>query len=244
MVGVAIKAITFDFWRTLFRESEREERAMIRVRAFAEAANMPEADVAPALEAASQAFLMHHIERQQTLRPEDAVRMTAEQLGITMAENKAAELTEIFGTAILDRPPVPIDDAFAAVEHAAQLVPIGIVSDSGMSPGTSLRQLLRRHGFSSLVTHMVFSDEQGVAKPQAPMFHEAARGLGVRPDELLHIGDLQPTDIVGVQNVGGVAGLFAGDNTRFYGNTTAEHSYRSWREFIDRVPELGLESAA
>lgn len=241
---MAIKAITFDFWRTLFRENERDERTRVRIDAFIEATGAPEDEVMPAFEKTWSEFLRHHIEQQQTLRPEDAVRLTAEALNITLDDDVFAELTEVFGTAILRFPPVPVDDALAAVREAAARVPVGIISDSGVSPGTSLRKLLLNHGFSKCLSNMVFSDEMGVAKPQAAMYHEAARGLGVRTADLLHIGDLQPTDIVGAQNVGATAALFAGDNARFYGNTTAEHSFRSWREFIDQLPKLGLNSAA
>ncbi len=241
---MAIRAITFDFWRTLFRENERDERTRVRIDAFIEATGAPEDEVLPAFEKTWGEFLRHHIEQQQTLRPEDAVRLTAGELNITLDDDVFAELTEIFGTAILQFPPVPVDDALAAVQHAATLAPVGIISDSGVSPGTSLRKLLMKHGFTKCLSSMVFSDEVGVAKPQAPMFHAAARGLGVEPSELFHIGDLQPTDIVGAQNVGAAAGLFAGDNARFYDKTTAEHSFRSWREFIACLPDLGVEFAA
>jgi putative hydrolase of the HAD superfamily len=241
---VAIKAITFDFWRTLFRENERDDRTRVRIDAFIEATGAPEDDVLSAFEKTWGQFLQHHVKKQQTLRPEDAVRITADELNITLDEDVFASLTEIFGSAILQFPPVPIDDALAAVQHAASFVPVGIISDSGVSPGTSLRKLLINHGFTRCLSKLVFSDEVGVAKPQAAMYHEAARGLGVQTSELLHIGDLQPTDIIGAQKVGATAGLFAGDNARFYDNTTAEYSFRSWREFIDRIPELGLESAA
>ncbi len=241
---MAIKAITFDFWRTLFREKERDERTRVRIDAFISATGASEDEVLPAFEKTWGEFLRHHVEHQQTLCPSDAVRLTAEALGMTLEEDVFTELTEVFGCAILEFPPVPIDDALAAVQEAASLMPVGIISDSGVSPGTSLRKLLRNHGFAKCLSTAVFSDEVGVAKPQAPMFHEAARGLGVRPDELFHLGDLQPTDIVGAQSVGATAGLFAGDNARFYDKTTAEHSFRSWREFIDRLPELGLNSAA
>jgi len=240
---VAIKAVTFDFWRTLFRENERDERTQIRIDAFIEATGAPVDEVMPAFEKTWGEFLRHHIEEQRTLRPQDAVRLTAEALDITLEDDVFTELTEIFGTAILRFPPIPIDDALEAVQHSAAHVPVGIISDSGISPGTSLRKLLLNHGFSKCLSNMVFSDELGVAKPQAAMYHEAARGLGVHVTELLHIGDLQPTDIIGAQNVGASAALFAGDNARFYDKTTAEHSFRSWREFIDRFTELELDSA-
>ncbi len=70
------------------------------------------------------------------------------------------------------------------------------------------------------------------------MYEAAAAGLGCRADELLHIGDLEPTDIVGAHGVGARAGLFAGDNTRFAESTSAHHTFHSWREYADQIEAL------
>jgi len=78
----------------------------------------------------------------------------------------------------------------------------------------------------------------GVSKPRPQMFEQAAARLGLRPSEILHIGDLEPTDVAGIHGVGGTAGLFAGDNAKFLGNTRAEYTFTTWREFIERLPEL------
>ena len=84
----------------------------------------------------------------------------------------------------------------------------------------------------------VFSDEVGVAKPQAMVFETAARGLGVNTEELLHIGDLEPTDIEGAKAVGATAILFAGDNARYVHKTRADYTFLSWRAFLDALPEI------
>jgi putative hydrolase of the HAD superfamily len=147
-------------------------------------------------------------------------------------------MAEVFGTAIFAHPPVPIAGALEAVRAAAERVPIGIISDSGMSPGSSLRHLLDEHGFTPYFQALTFSDEVGVAKPQAPMFERTAAALGVAPQELLHLGDLEPTDIRGVQAVGGVGALFAGANDRFADQTQAEHTFYRWDDFVAALPTL------
>lgn len=235
---MAIRAITFDFWMTLFAENNREARHQVRVDAFcAETGADPQA-TDEALEAAHATFFQVHATEQRTLAPLDAVHMVGESLGLRLSPERVTKLAEIFGTAIFAYPPVPVVGALAAVRAASERVPIAIISDSGMSPGTSLRKLLDDGGFTPYFDTVTFSDEVGVAKPQALMFERTAEALGVAPHELLHLGDLEPTDIKGIQAVGGTAALFAGANDRFAANTRAEHVFFHWDEFTAALPEL------
>ena len=235
---MAIRAITFDFWMTLFEEFNRAERHQVRVEAFCAATGADKMAVDTALQVAHDAFFRIHAEEKRTLAPGDAVTMVCAALDLQIDPETHSDLTTVFGTAILEHPPVPIANALEAVRAAAELVPIGLISDSGMSPGSSLRRLLDRHGFTPHFGVLSFSDEVGVAKPQAPMFEQTAAALGVAPNELLHLGDLDPTDIWGVQGVGGVGALFAGANDRFAANTLAEHTYFDWATFISDLPDL------
>ena len=235
---MAVRAITFDFWGTLFRDAGSEERQRIRLDAFVKATGVDADVVTAAMQATFQEFQRSHIEDQRTLTPKDAVRLTCENIGVSINPRAAKRVADAFATAILKYPPVPIDDALEAVRVAARHLPIGLISDTGVSPGSSLRQLMSIEGFSGYFTAFTFSDEVGVAKPQAPMFERTARILNVAPNELLHIGDLQPTDILGAQRLGGKAALFAGVNARFVGNTTAEYTFTHWREFIKFLPNL------
>lgn len=233
-----IRAITFDYWMTLFREQDRDLRHELRVESFCRVTGANQPDVSRALQEAHETFFKVHVAEQRTLAPMDAVRMVCDTLAIRIPESTAETLAHDFATAILVYPPALIEGALDAVKAAAARGPIGIISDSGMSPGTSLRKLLDTHGFTPYFTTMTFSDELGVAKPQALMFERTAVAMGVAPSDLLHIGDLEPTDIVGVQAVGGIGALFAGANNRFAENSKAEYVFHHWREFLDVLPEI------
>ncbi|MEX2016687.1 MAG: HAD family hydrolase, partial [Candidatus Hydrogenedentales bacterium] len=135
-------------------------------------------------------------------------------------------------------PPDPIAGALDAVRAAAERGPVALISDSGISPGSSLLKLLERNGFTDYLQVCVFSDEVGVAKPQAAMFHCAASGMRVDLDSILHIGDLEPTDIAGALNCGARAALFGGDNERYVGKTKAHHTFTEWRTFCEKLPDL------
>ena len=233
-----VRAITFDFWGTLFRDARSEARQRLRLEAVMRAAGVSEEAARNALQETFREFYRAHLEDQRTLRPEDGVRMTFKRLGALLHPDVADELTHLFATAILEYPPDPIDYALDAVRAAAQRYPVGLISDTGISPGASLRVLMERHQFMEHFVALTFSDEVGVAKPQPKMFARTAKALGVAPEELFHIGDLEPTDIVGARNVGAKAALFAGVNDRFLGSTQADHTFTDWREFIALLPEI------
>ena len=49
---------------------------------------------------------------------------------------------------------------------------------------------------------MVFSNEHGACKPQRSIFDELQRGLGVRPEEVVFVGDNLYADVHGAQSAG------------------------------------------
>lgn len=235
---MAIRAITFDFWCTLFRDAHKEERKQLRIEALHTLTGASATVIEEALAAVWQEFSRHHIEEQRTLLPADAVRMTAQELGVTFGEEAFGRLTDLFATAIIEHSPVPIEGALEAVKGAAERVPVGLISDTGVSPGSSLKAVMDRNGFSPHFSALVFSDEIGVSKPRPQMFEAAARSLGVLPQDLLHIGDLEPTDVAGAHAIGAKAALFTADNGKYVETTVADYVFPHWNDFIRRLPEI------
>ena len=237
-----VRAITFDFWRTLFcddgKSDHNRDRHQLRIEALCKATGVDESRAKAVLKVVQREFLRVHIEEQRTLVPSDAIPLAAEALGVSISAEAGKEVAHVFGTAILDHPPLAIEGALEAVRAAAECVDVGLISDTGMSPGASLEVILERHGIRDCFKVLTFSDLVGVAKPQAAMFEHAAGALGVAPDELLHIGDLEPTDIRGALDFGAQAALFAGDNKRFEGATEAHHTFTSWTQFVEVLPSL------
>ena len=233
-------AITFDFWGTLFADhgDGPDRRVDIRVAAFAEVSGADPGQVANAHKEMGRAFMRHHIKEKQTLTPHHGVTMMCEACDVALNEEQFAAMEQRFATAILEAPPEPIADAVRAVRETAERVPIAIISDAGISPGSSLRVLLERAGILDCFTTTIFSDEVGVAKPQRPMFEKAAEGLQVEIDTLLHIGDLEPTDIDGAIAVGSQAALFTGHQDKYLDGTRAHHHFPTWADYLDALSNL------
>lgn len=87
-------------------------------------------------------------------------------------------------------------------------VKVGLISNTGKTPGVVLRLLLRELGVFDLFDDMVFSDEFGYAKPDKSIFDHAVRRLGVDRKDTLFIGDLKSHDFDGAIAAGLHAHLF------------------------------------
>lgn len=234
-----VRAVTFDFWRTLFdARTNLRERRDARVAIVAEATGLPVDTVTPAFKWVAEEFLRVHIAEQRTPAAREAIPMLASRLDTSIADDVGEAMVTAMAEVFLVHPPSPIEGALGAVIVARQLGPVGLISDTGITPGSSIRRLLEREGFGEHFTVFAFSDEVGVAKPQAGVFHHAANALRVEPQELLHVGDLEPTDVAGALNVGATAALFAGDNDRYVDGSRANHVFHTWSAFSNTLPEL------
>lgn len=228
-----IRAITFDFWRTLFyAKSNLQARREVRVDAVVRYTDASRDAVKDAMKEIDSEFLRVHIVEQRTLSPVDAIPLLERHLDVVFNPDEAAALSEEFADALLLHPPEPLEGALRAVRAAAERVPVGLISDTGMVPGSRIQTLLDRHGFLPYLSQLSFSDEVGAAKPQPAMFQHALDGLNVAASELLHIGDLEPTDVKGAQAFGASAGLFCADNSRYVEGSQAEYIFENWDDFV------------
>jgi HAD superfamily hydrolase (TIGR01549 family) len=100
---------------------------------------------------------------------------------------------------------------------AAEVIPaltgagikLGLISDTGLTPGRILRGFLERDGLLPHFSALTFSDETGFPKPDPRMFHRTLAPLGVPPAEAAHVGDTPRTDIAGARAAGMRAIRFA-----------------------------------
>lgn len=239
-----VRAITFDWWGTLFCDAKTRSRGELRLDILVEVTGAERAAADNALSAVWAAFDRSHRLDQRTLTAEDAVRMACEHLNVCIAPPEIERVAEAFACAVLEYEPQPIEGALEAVQAAAACVPIGIISDTGVSPGRVLRQLMDRNGFTEWFRAFTWSDELGgMAKPRAGNYLHAAQQLGVPVESMLHIGDLPHTDIAGAKAVNARAALFTAVNQQPPGLVAPDYTFATWQEFIDTLPRIMSETA-
>ena len=106
-------------------------------------------------------------------------------------------------------PPILNEGAIATLEGMRDRARrVGLISNTGRSPGVALRRLLKRLGILTFFDVTVFSDEVGCRKPDKRIFDLAMRGLGTQPSNTVHIGDNPEADVWGAKQAGMHAVLF------------------------------------
>ena len=85
-------------------------------------------------------------------------------------------------------------DALPALERLAARLPVAALTNGNAD--------LARIGIHGHFRVFVSAREQGIAKPEAPIFHATCERLGVQPHEVLHVGDDPLLDVHGARRAG------------------------------------------
>jgi putative hydrolase of the HAD superfamily len=241
-----IHAVTIDFWNTIVEPGNGARRKQARVEAVQSAlavAGYPAGrnEVDNALDGIYPIFEKIWFEEQRTLSPSECIGLIWDQIRVTMPESLHETVVHEFEQSILiDRPPL-LEGAADAIRELAKRFRLAVISDTSITPGFMLKEVLVQYRLAESFSHFVFSDETGVSKPHDLAFRSALDALDVAPAEGVHIGDIERTDIVGAKNIGMKAILFCGKKNNVYQTehaaTRADARAYSWREVPDLIGE-------
>jgi FMN hydrolase / 5-amino-6-(5-phospho-D-ribitylamino)uracil phosphatase len=202
-----IKAITFDFWNTLYKAAAYAHP--LRRRFLFELFAQHQIDVSleqvdAAEDVARQTWNKAWRDEYRTPSAAEWVRVMLNELLIDLPPADFDALALCYDRSLLDANPGPtlIDGAAETIRRLARHYRLGVISDSGLSTGKTLREFLIRDNLIDCFTQLSFSDEVGVSKPHPRIFHYTLERLGAQPHEAVHIGDLTRSDITGAKGVG------------------------------------------
>jgi len=224
---MGIKAVSFDFWHTLFTEQPgafllyKQRRRTLLSEAVLSCRNVAHEELEHACHLEAETHNCVWREEHRTLAASERVTRILAHLDISLPDTALVSLVASVEEGILEHPPVLIDGAREALETLSRRYRLGIISDVGFSPGRMLKRVLADHGLLDLFDSLVFSDEAGRAKPHIEVFECTALALSAKPEEIVHIGDLEYTDIVGAKRAGYHAVRFTGVTPMEAAETTA-----------------------
>jgi FMN phosphatase YigB (HAD superfamily) len=211
---MTVEAVTFDFWNTLVREDPTvwDRRSNAWRELLAERGHVTEdATLKAAFDAGWHAYVANW-NANAPFGAVDALKVMLTNLGVSSDGPLTDALLAVLTDPPTDRYPTlnpNLLETLGALRDAD--VKVGIVCDVGLTPSRVLRRYLDQQGALELFDHWSFSDDVGVYKPDAKIFHHALAGLGgVSPERAAHIGDLRRTDIVGAQALGITAVRYTG----------------------------------
>lgn len=223
--------MTFDFWDTLVRDSAENLRAQraLRIQAlhrtlFDAGSGLGEAEVALAYDRSESLLVERFWSRHRDPPIAEQVRLVLETASPGAASAMSPALFEAalagYIEPVLRLPPELQPGAADAVRGlAARGVALGIISNTGRTPGVILRRILEGHDLLRHFQVISYSDEVGYRKPDAEIFQRTLAGLGASPEEAAHVGDNPVDDVRGAQAVG-----MRGVHFAAYGRAGASHA--------------------
>ena len=208
-----LRAIAFDLWETLITDtpelSKQQERLRIqRMEEILTAHGFGE--LADRIEHAHRALWLRCHDLYWSLDLDVPCRRQIEhfleELELDPAsfdETVLEALEDAYAGAALEILPKTVAGAEELLaELKSRGLRVGLISNTGRTPGSVLRAILERLQLAPFIDVMVFSNEHGECKPQVSIFEELRRGLDVAFEEMMFVGDNPYVDVHGAQRVG------------------------------------------
>ena len=149
-------------------------------------------------------------------------------------------VTNAFEDSVLVHKPKLIPDVEDVLKELSKNFKLAIISDTGFSPGSILKQLMLDDGIDKYFSAFSFSNETGYSKPNKTAFMFAIKQLNGDVKQSTHIGDIEHTDVLGAKQLGMNAIRFTGSATEYTSSvnskkTDADFSSASWNEIYDYI---------
>jgi HAD superfamily hydrolase (TIGR01549 family) len=235
-----LRAITFDFWGTLYQNAfGREERLDILGTALADAGQQRSSEELAAAYAHGWEVFDHSWRQEHRfMTTEEWLQAMLSHLHARLPAEVCVSLRRPIEEVLLKHPPQPVPGVTTVVPRLAGRFRLGLISDVGLTPGRVLREFLRRDGLLPHFQVLTFSDETGLTKPRPEVFRRTLAGLGAQPAEAAHVGDLPETDMAGAKGAGMRAILFLGVNRREDGQAMADAVFGEYGELEEVLRRL------
>ena len=128
-------------------------------------------------------------------------------LGDTLIYERVDDIVKLDEMKLHIRP-----SAKETLERLSGYYKIGLVSDTEISPESSVRKALSKLGIESYFSAIVTSTCIGRSKPHPDIFLEALRRLGVVPQEAVMVGNDPSRDILGARQLELITILYRSSN--------------------------------
>jgi putative hydrolase of the HAD superfamily len=207
-----IKAVTFDLWETLLFETigSNNQRRIIRCRNLTEALNSLGLSVsAKQVELALDRTISSLVklwDKNKDISHLGQIRLFIKYVSrgkLLLKDEWVNKISRAYVSPTFEVPPYVNPDACEIFEWLkSRGNPVGIICNTGMTPGTELRRLLSVMGVAEYFRAMIFSNEVGFRKPGRRIFTLAAQALSAEPKGIVHVGDNLKSDVWGAKNAG------------------------------------------
>jgi len=202
-VTTSLRAICFDLWETLITNPPDLTRShkQVRLERMAKILGLP----IEKLEGPYRDVWQHcqdlYWSRDKDVPCRTQIDHFLEAMQLELDESTTRAVEEAYAFAIVDFLPTIVPGALDVVRDLkARGYRLGLISNTGRTPGYALRAILDRLGLR--FDAMVFSNEHGACKPQRSIFEALRQALEVDFEEMLFVGDNLYVDVYGALQCG------------------------------------------
>lgn len=202
-----LKAITFDFWDTLYKAPEGLTISSKRVAAFRKVLSEMGCEVSDdiilkAFQDCWQHAHKYQLEYGMDITPKGHLDFILDQLQLKVKSEEWERVYKAYTSVLIDFPPQINDGVRETLPLLARKFKLAVICNTGVTPGLILREIMKADDISRFFEFLVFSDEVRWAKPNIKIFNYALEKLQVKNIEAAHIGDDRSTDIAGAKQAG------------------------------------------
>ena len=208
-----ITTVTFDLWQTLLLDERDlgQARALVRLEGAqsALAGHGEDFDLERVRRAYHSCFQQCRDLRDDGLdvdfREQVAIFVNHIDPGLVERLDGAVmdEIARCYADSFLVHPPPAHVDAVDVLQGVQDMgLRIGLISNTGMTPGFTFRAYMEERGMLGYFHTLVFSDEVKLAKPSSEIFMMTLRLLEATPEQTIHVGDHVLNDVVGAKRSG------------------------------------------
>ena len=235
---MALRAVTFDYWDTLYADAPAQGRIGRRQQAVRELLaaighHLPDEEFVALYRAASAEADRWWRDEQRGYTTQERIRWLLARLDIERPADchHVAMAERAIDDALLTHPAPLLPGAGDGIARLASAYTLGIISDTGFASGRAQDRLLERDQLLAHFAVTVYSMDIGHAKPRPEPFAAALRALGSAAGDALHVGDNERTDVRGALDAGMRAVRV--DIARAQGPSAAEFVARSFAELVE-----------
>ena len=206
----AITTVTFDLWQTLLVDNR--ELGLIRSNARLEGVHRilsnngehfePEHISDAYWECFRQCAAIREELRDVSFPEQIDIFIESISPGLCNRLNPSAlsNITRVYADSFLDYPPPAHSDALEVLKSVQSMgMRMGMISNTGMTPGSTFRTYLANTGMLDYFETLTFSDEVKMAKPSTEIFRLTLREMNVTPEQTIHVGDSVRNDVAGAK---------------------------------------------
>jgi putative hydrolase of the HAD superfamily len=233
-----LRALTFDYWDTLYEGGVLPERVALRRTAVgallgAYGRALPDEQLRKLYEESGREAERWWSEEQRGYTTNDRLRWILERAAVKPRESceHVATAADAVDNALLMLPPAMLAGAWQMLRSLHRHFTMAVISDTGFASGRAQDRLLQKDAARAFFSATIYSMDIGHAKPRPEIFAAAVQTLGVAPHEILHVGDNERTDVRGALAAGFRAVRL--DVVKTGGPSQAEFVARSFSELTD-----------